>query len=236
MRESRRRIARAGVRTSPRQSRAAGRPARRPFGGLRGGRRARSSAFCSPICIATRMSRGCASEADAIVRRLFAAYSGEPAAMPREWASAAGRAQGDRARSAADYIAGMTDRFAIAEHRRFLTRRPSCVRARAATFEQADFMNIFADFQPRVAALLADAIEAGRLPATLDLGRFVVEPPRDPRMATSRPTRRWSTRREAKAGRLEPARAGRRDSPRVLPNTPTSTKPRSRVRASSISV
>ena len=40
-------------------------------------------------------------------------------------------------------------------------------------------MNLFVDFQQRVAALLAGAIEAGVLPDTLDLGRFVVEPPRD---------------------------------------------------------
>jgi len=54
--------------------------------------------------------------ADAIVRRLFDAYMTEPAAMPPDWASKAG--QGERARAVADYIAGMTDRFAIAEHAR----------------------------------------------------------------------------------------------------------------------
>ena len=41
-------------------------------------------------------------------------------------------------------------------------------------------MNIFIDFQRRVAALLAGVVEAGNLPQTLDLTRFVVEPPRDP--------------------------------------------------------
>jgi arginyl-tRNA synthetase len=40
-------------------------------------------------------------------------------------------------------------------------------------------MNIFADFEARVAALLTQAIEAGELPRGLDLARFVVEPPRD---------------------------------------------------------
>jgi arginyl-tRNA synthetase len=40
-------------------------------------------------------------------------------------------------------------------------------------------MNLFVDFQRRIAALLAGAIEAGVLPDTLDLARFVVEPPRD---------------------------------------------------------
>jgi dGTPase len=55
-------------------------------------------------------------EADAIVRRLFKAYFSDPSAMPPEWAAKAD-AQG-RARAVADYIAGMTDRFAIAEDAR----------------------------------------------------------------------------------------------------------------------
>ncbi|HEY6521358.1 MAG TPA: deoxyguanosinetriphosphate triphosphohydrolase, partial [Roseiarcus sp.] len=55
-------------------------------------------------------------EADAIVRRLFKAYMSNPSAMPPEWAAKAdGQA---RARAVADYIAGMTDRFAIAEDAR----------------------------------------------------------------------------------------------------------------------
>ena len=54
--------------------------------------------------------------ADAIVRRLFEAYLADPSAMPPDWAARA--CQGERARAVADYIAGMTDRFAIAEHAR----------------------------------------------------------------------------------------------------------------------
>jgi dGTPase len=53
--------------------------------------------------------------ADAIVRRLFAAYMADPSAMPSDWAARAGQ---ERARAVADYIAGMTDRYAIAEHGR----------------------------------------------------------------------------------------------------------------------
>lgn len=41
-------------------------------------------------------------------------------------------------------------------------------------------MNIFADFEARVAARLAERVAAGGLPQGLDLTRFVVEPPRDP--------------------------------------------------------
>ncbi len=41
-------------------------------------------------------------------------------------------------------------------------------------------MNIYAEFHVRVAAILKRIIASGRLPADLDLTRFVVEPPRDP--------------------------------------------------------
>jgi dGTPase len=54
--------------------------------------------------------------AEAIVRRLFEAYLTDPSAMPPDWAAKAH--QGERARAVADYIAGMTDRFAIGEHAR----------------------------------------------------------------------------------------------------------------------
>ena len=40
-------------------------------------------------------------------------------------------------------------------------------------------MNIYADFHARVASILQRIIANGRLPADLDLARFVVEPPRD---------------------------------------------------------
>jgi dGTPase len=62
--------------------------------------------------------------ADQVVRRLFAAFTADPSTMPREWAEGAGALEADPARSAADYIAGMTDRFAIAEHRRLFDEAP----------------------------------------------------------------------------------------------------------------
>jgi arginyl-tRNA synthetase len=40
-------------------------------------------------------------------------------------------------------------------------------------------MNVFADFQSRIARLIEKRIAAGDLPRDLDLGRFVVEPPRE---------------------------------------------------------
>jgi len=55
-------------------------------------------------------------KADAIVRALFGAYLAAPDAMPAEWAARARDA--DPARAVADYIAGMTDRFALGEYGR----------------------------------------------------------------------------------------------------------------------
>ena len=52
-----------------------------------------------------------------LVRELFAAYLAAPAEMPPEHA-----AMPDRHRAVADYVAGMTDRFAAREHRRLTGR------------------------------------------------------------------------------------------------------------------
>jgi dGTPase len=55
--------------------------------------------------------------AQAIVRELFEAYSGDPFLMPQQFAETAASLDGaDRARVIADYVAGMTDRYAIAAH------------------------------------------------------------------------------------------------------------------------
>jgi dGTPase len=52
-----------------------------------------------------------------VVQELFAAYLARPAEMPADFAGAA-----DRPRAVADYIAGMTDRYALREHRRLTGR------------------------------------------------------------------------------------------------------------------
>ncbi len=57
-------------------------------------------------------------KADAVVRRLFQVYFDDPATMPADWAVMAGHGEAERARAVADYIAGMTDRFALSEYRR----------------------------------------------------------------------------------------------------------------------
>ncbi len=56
---------------------------------------------------------------DKVVRELFETFLGQPSLMPVGWfrhAQAGDKTH--RARTVADYIAGMTDRFALTEHRR----------------------------------------------------------------------------------------------------------------------
>ena len=66
-------------------------------------------------------------EAAEVVRRVARAFLADPALMPGEWALAAQAMQGEEQRIArliCDYIAGMTDRFALAEHRRLFGEAP----------------------------------------------------------------------------------------------------------------
>jgi len=59
------------------------------------------------------------SEAKRVVEELFAHFMDNPASMPSEWTRRAqGRDETGRARVVADYIAGMTDRFANDEYAR----------------------------------------------------------------------------------------------------------------------
>jgi dGTPase len=67
--------------------------------------------------------------AQVIVRDLFNAYSSGDAQMPNEWGidwrDAVGRmGEEKRARLVADFIAGMTDRYAISEHQRLFDATP----------------------------------------------------------------------------------------------------------------
>jgi len=57
-------------------------------------------------------------KARAMIEVLFERYMSEPQEMPDEFLRRAGADETARARVVADYIAGMTDRFAIAEHER----------------------------------------------------------------------------------------------------------------------
>jgi len=60
--------------------------------------------------------------AEIVVRELFARYFVQPQDMPREWAQGLGADAGPRARRVADFIAGMTDGFALAEHARLFPK------------------------------------------------------------------------------------------------------------------
>jgi dGTPase len=66
-------------------------------------------------------------EAETIVRDLFARYRDDPAALPAEWLPEDGESReldAERARRIGNFIAGMTDRFAITEHRRLFDSTP----------------------------------------------------------------------------------------------------------------
>lgn len=63
--------------------------------------------------------------AGAVVRELFERYMADTAALPEEWrASVEGRTRAARARRIADFLAGQTDRYALADHARLFDRAP----------------------------------------------------------------------------------------------------------------
>jgi dGTPase len=65
------------------------------------------------------------AEAEQVVCDLFARYAADPDQMPAEWAErAAARAEASRLREVADFIAGMTDRYALIEHARLFDSTP----------------------------------------------------------------------------------------------------------------
>ena len=64
------------------------------------------------------------SQADAVVRDLFRRFMIEPAAMPEEWRAGFPLDEPRLARRVADYIAGMTDGYALLEHRRLFDATP----------------------------------------------------------------------------------------------------------------
>lgn len=68
------------------------------------------------------------ANADRIVRDLFDAYLADPKAMPEGWREGLDRAS-DRikARHVADFLAGMTDTYAVKEHRRLFDHTPDLV-------------------------------------------------------------------------------------------------------------
>ncbi len=58
-----------------------------------------------------------AAVARELLSRLFEAYATDPLLLPDEWRASLPEAEPDRTRHIADFIAGMTDRYAIARHK-----------------------------------------------------------------------------------------------------------------------
>ena len=65
-------------------------------------------------------------DAEALVRDLFERYQNNPADLPPEWlpADGASETETERIRRIANFIAGMTDRFALTEHQRLFDLTP----------------------------------------------------------------------------------------------------------------
>jgi dGTPase len=67
-------------------------------------------------------------DAEGVLRDLFAHYVETPADMPAEWAEGFDLAgESTRARRIADYIAGMTDRYALVEHAKYFDKTPQLI-------------------------------------------------------------------------------------------------------------
>ena len=64
-------------------------------------------------------------EAEGILFDLFARYQASPGDLPPEWVEGTEReTEGQRARRIGNFIAGMTDRFALIEHQRLFDSTP----------------------------------------------------------------------------------------------------------------
>jgi dGTPase len=63
-------------------------------------------------------------DAERVVRELFRHFMATPADLPPEWGEGIDSADARRARRVADYIAGMTDRYALIEHAKYFKTTP----------------------------------------------------------------------------------------------------------------
>ena len=69
--------------------------------------------------------RASMDDAETVVRDLFAHYLTDPEAMPEDWRQGLqAKDEASRALRAGDFIAGMTDRYAIVEHQRLFDSTP----------------------------------------------------------------------------------------------------------------
>jgi dGTPase len=68
---------------------------------------------------------GVRRQAATVVQDLFARFTSDPSCLPEEWKEGLLRLdEAHLARRVADYIAGMTDTFALSEHRRLFDSTP----------------------------------------------------------------------------------------------------------------
>jgi len=115
--ETRRRLAEARP-ASPADVRASGRPVVAFSGEMRENERALRAFLFERMYRHFRVNR-MTSKARRVVGELFTLFLAEPQCLPTEWGTLAGPARSaETARVVADYIAGMTDRYALDEHRR----------------------------------------------------------------------------------------------------------------------
>jgi dGTPase len=108
---------------------------------VRGARRA-SAAFSADMAEAERSFKrfmyeklyyhpdqlATADRARAVTAELFAAYSQEPGLMEESWRACLPEEEPERSRHIADFIAGMTDRYAISHYTRIFGRTPEGLR------------------------------------------------------------------------------------------------------------
>ena len=115
--ETRSRLAASGV-TSVEEIRALGAPVVAFSAEMRRNDRALKDFLLERMYRHYRVNR-MSSKAHRVIHELFALYLAEPQCLPSEWRQlAAGPDDPQTARVAADYLAGMTDRFALDEHHR----------------------------------------------------------------------------------------------------------------------
>ena len=69
--------------------------------------------------------RGTAERAREVIARLFAAYDQKPDLLPPDWAKSLPEVEPERSRHIADFIAGMTDRYAMERYRQIYGKTPA---------------------------------------------------------------------------------------------------------------
>ena len=145
-------------------------------------------------------------EAEQILFDLFARYQQSPGDLPPEWVEGKeSETAAERARRIGNFIAGMTDRFALIEHQRLFDLTRICVRRRPIMAEKRTFT---ASFCRRAGARARDmrlACDRGQLARRDRFLRVVIEPPRDATHGDMATNAAMVLAREAQAKPRDPA-------------------------------